>query len=78
MKRSLMNVWVGLAYGQIRCYQVATEMVAKGTEACWQIGPQSLVDSCMPRSVVPLNPLEFHGRRRPERSPRSHAGKRLV
>ncbi|MEP6968823.1 MAG: hypothetical protein ABJA49_00185, partial [Betaproteobacteria bacterium] len=49
---------------QVCNYRLASVVVTKGFETCWQLGPQTLADHCLPASDEPLNPLEFHGKRR--------------
>ena len=69
MNGNFRNVWVELAFQQVCSYRLATAVVAKSVETCWMVGPQMLGDGCLPRSDEPLNPLEFHGKRRSERTP---------
>lgn len=70
MNGKFRNVWVDIVFQQICCVRLATVVAAQSFEICWQLGPQSLCDHCLPRSSEPLDPMEFHGRRR-SASPRS-------
>lgn len=78
MNRKFSNVWIELSIQQACHYRLVNHVMTKGFETCWLLGPQSLIDCCLPRTDEPLNPLEFHGKRRSEWSPRPQAGKHMA
>ncbi len=66
MNGNFRSVWAALVFQQIGSYRMATAVVANGLEACWQLAPQLPGEVCQPQNADPLNPLEFHGKRRSE------------
>lgn len=77
MHNNFGNMWIGLALQQFFNYQLVNVVVRKSVETCCMLGPQTLVDSCLPQAEVLLNPLEFHGKRPRVWPPRRHVEKRL-
>ena len=75
MKVSFGNMWIGLVLQQTCNYRLANAVMAKSLETCLPVGPQTLVDCRLPASEERLNPLEFHGKRRPVWPLRSQAGR---
>ena len=69
MKRNFRNVWGELAFGQICSYRLVTAMALKGLAIYGPHGPKVLGDGRLTRNNEPLNPLEFHGKRRGSESP---------
>lgn len=69
MNSKLGNEWIRLAIEQACRYQLATAAAARNVEA-----------SCLPRSRDdgPLNPMEFHGKRRSDWPPRLRTDKHPV
>lgn len=77
MNRNFRNVWIELSIQQACNCQLVNQMT-KSFETYWLLEPLSLIDRCLPQTDEPLNPLEFHGKRRSEWPPLPQAGKRMA
>ena len=63
MHVNLRNLWVGVAFQQVRSFRRMATVVPKSVEAGWPLGQQIRCDPGLPRRDELLNPLEFHGKR---------------
>lgn len=59
------NPWFDAMLEQMWVYRQVTDVVAKTVGPDLQHDPQALTDRCLHPSEPRLNPLEFHGKRRP-------------
>ncbi len=76
MHVNLRNLWVGVAFQQVRSFRRMVTVVPKSVEAGWPLGQQIRCDPGLPRRDELLNPLEFHGKRPSEWSARPPASQR--
>lgn len=59
------NPWAELMLEQMWLYQQAAGVASKCIDAELLLDSQALTDHCLEPSMPRLNPLEFHGKRRP-------------
>jgi hypothetical protein len=72
MNGNLRNLWVGLAFQQVRSYRRVVTAMPKSVEASWPLEPHTRRIACRSQGDELLNPLEFHGKRQSERPQPTH------
>lgn len=65
VNHSFDNPWIDLALQQMWLYRQSVEVAAKCLDAELLASPQAFTDHCLNPTERRLNPIEFHGRRRP-------------
>lgn len=66
MTSNFSNPWFDAMLEQMWIVRHATETAAKCIDPELISDPQALTDYCLEPTEQRLNPLEFHGRRRPQ------------
>lgn len=73
MTHSFRNAWIALACHQLGSYRLASSVMQRNLETCWDWVPPVAADAQPPHPEPTLNPMEFHGKRSAQRSLRSHS-----
>ena len=74
VNQSFNNPWMDLALQQMWLYRQSVEVAAKCLDAELLASPQAFADHCLHPTERRLNPIEFHGQRRPAAAQRRSAG----